>query len=355
MTPNAGILNSPSYIAGMPTIGRGNKAIILSANENPLGCCPVLKYAVANTVFNRYPQGGSDDMCNALDALHNLPPSNKVCGAGSDEIRHLLIHAYTREGDKALYPKYGFWAYPIATLTAGATPKTAPEKEYTVCVDFLLNCITDKTKNICVANPGNPTGTMLLKSEIERLVKNMPPHILLILDGAYAEYVQDDRYTAGAEFVKDHANVVMTHTFSKAYGLASVRLGWAYASDAVVDVLNRVRGPFNVSSTAQNAELAGIKDQDFIAKSVASNTYWKNTLVSACIAQGMSVPPSYTNFILVKFSSKKNSNDAYVTLQKHGVIARLVEGYGLPNCIRITIGTKAENKNILNAIANMKA
>ena len=355
LTPNYGILNSPPYVAGAHTIDGVDKAIVLSANENPLGCSPMVKDAVANTVFNRYPQGGSDDVCDALGALHNLPSSNIVCGAGSDEILHLLIYAYAGKGDEVLYPEYGFLIYPIATLTAGATPKTAPEKQYTVCVDSLLNCITDKTKIICVANPGNPTGTMLVKSEIERLVKNTPPHILLILDGAYAEYVQEDTYTAGAEFVKDHANVVMTRTFSKAYGLAGIRLGWAYASDAVVDVLNRVRCPFNVSSTAQNAGLTGIKDQDFIAKSIASNAYWKNVLVSACVAQGMSVPPSHTNFILVKFSSEQNANDAYITLQKHGVLARLVKAYGLPDCIRITIGTEAENKHVLNAITDMKA
>ena len=348
--PQDGILNSPPYVPGAHTIDGMDRVAILSANENPLGCSNTVMPAIKQVSLNRYPDGGSTELRHAIGALHNLNPNNIVCGAGSDEILQLLIHAYAGKDDEVLYPKHGFLVYPIATLTAGASPVKADEQNYTVCVDAMLSAITDKTKIICLANPANPTGTMLAKSEIERLVENTPAHILIILDGAYAEYVQNEDYSTGAYLVDKHPNVVMTRTFSKAYGLASVRLGWAYASNAVTDVLNRVRGPFNVSSLAQMAGVSSIKDQDFIKNSIEHNEYWKKVLTSACIDKGLFVPPSFTNFIMVKFTSEHIAVQAYNTLQENGIIARLIKGYGLPDCVRITIGTSEENKQVLDTI-----
>ncbi len=354
LTPQNGILQSPPYVAGKHSIDGVHDIAILSANENPLGCSPTINAVISKTVLHRYPDGSAIKLRQSIGALHNLNPDNIVCGAGSGEILQLLIRAYAGDKDEVLYPEHGFLIYPIATLTVGATPVKATETNYTVSVDNMLTAVTDKTKIICLANPANPTGTLLEKSEIKRLVENVPTNILIILDSAYAEYANTDVYTAGADMVDLYPNVVMVRTFSKAYGLASVRLGWCYASNEIVDVLHRVRSPFNTGTQSQLAGIASIKDQEFIKKSIAHNNHWRQILKQLCEDKGLCVPNSFTNFILVKFSSEKLADKAYDILQNHGVIARLVKGYGLPDCLRITIGTESENKKVMNAIAEFE-
>ncbi|MEX0583633.1 MAG: histidinol-phosphate transaminase, partial [Sneathiella sp.] len=330
--PQLGIMTISPYVGGKSRAGENQKVTKLSSNESPLGPSPKAIAAIETVLAegHRYPDGGSRLLTEAIAKVHDIDPARIVCGNGSDELISLLSTAYVGPGDEVLFPEHGFLMYAISATVAGATPVKAPEVERTADVDNLLAAVTDRTKVVFLANPNNPTGTYLAYSEVQRLREELREDILLVLDAAYAEYVSRDDYRAGVEMVEAHDNVVMTRTFSKIYGLAAVRLGWAYCPPAIVDVLNRVRGPFNVNALAQAGGVEAVRDQAHIEKARQHNDKWLPILTQSFRGMGLGVTPSVGNFVLLDFDgSGKSAADAEAALAEQGLLLRAVAGYGL--------------------------
>ena len=276
--------------------------------------------------------------------------NNIICGNGSDEILSMFANCFAGEGDEIVYSEHGFLVYPIATKAAGATPVVAKEKKYKADVEEIINVCTSKTKVCFIANPNNPTGTYLNKNELITLRKKLPKNCLLVIDSAYAEYVEKDDYTNGFELVNKFNNVACTRTFSKIYGLAALRIGWAYASLEVIDYLNRIRLPFNINTIAQHAAIAAIKDQKFIKKAIKHNNIWKPFIEKELINLGIQIIAGVGNFVLAKFNNSEQANDCYNYMEKNNIFVRKVSEYGLANCLRITIGLEKENIYLIKII-----
>lgn len=351
--PRPGIMDIAAYVGGVHSVPGVDRVVVLSANENPLGPSPKAVEAVRGLAptMHRYPDGGATELRSAIGRRFGLDPERIVCGAGSDELISLLIKAYAGPGDEVLHSRHGFLMYAIAARAAGATPVAAPERNITADVDALLSHVTERTKMLFLANPNNPTGSCLPESEVRRLREGLRGDILLVLDAAYAEYVEDAAYDAGTALAAECDNVVMLRTFSKIFGLAAQRLGWAYGPPAVIDVLNRVRGPFNTSAPAQAAGVAALEDVAHTEASRAHNTRWLRWLTQQIGGLGLEVPPSAGNFILVRFPDKARADAAYDFLMSRGIITRLMGGYGLPESIRITVGLEDENRALVDALA----
>ncbi|MBL28430.1 MAG: histidinol-phosphate transaminase [Rhodospirillaceae bacterium] len=358
-TPRPGILDIAPYIPGKSKAAGGGRVIKLSSNETPLG--PSLKaiaaYREAGDSLHRYPDGGSEVLTQALGRHYGLDPRGIVCGNGSDEILALLARAYAGPGDEVLYTEHGFLVYPIAALSAGATPVAAPETDLTADVDTLLARVTERTKLCFIANPNNPTGTYISAEALQRLRDGLPDEAVLVVDSAYAEYVTRNDYTAGAEMVEAGDNVVMTRTFSKIFGLAALRLGWAYCPPAIADVLHRTRGPFNVNAAAQAAGLAALGDVAFTDAARRHNDIWRPWLEEAIARLGYRVRPSVANFILVEFPREagRDADAAFAFLMERGIIPRQIGGYGLPHCLRFTVGLEEENRAVVAALSEFAA
>ena len=347
--PKPGILDIAAYVPGKSG-AKGAKVHKLSSNESPIGASAkaLEAYKAAASTLELYPDGAATALRTAIAQRYGLAAENIVCGAGSDELLQLLAHCYLGPGDEAIYSQYGFMVYPIAIQSNGATPVVAPEKDYLADVDAILARVTRKTRMVFLANPNNPTGRYLPFSEVKRLHAGLPGNVLLVLDAAYAEYVRRNDYEAGLELVATSQNVVMTRTFSKIFGLAALRLGWAYCPAHVADVLNRVRGPFNVSAPAIAAGAAAMADQEFVERAVAHNEQWLPWLVQELSALGLEVTPSVGNFVLVHFP-KDGKHDAPLAdawLQEHGFVVRRMDSYGLPGALRISIGTEEANRGL---------
>lgn len=350
--PQPGIMGIQAYVGGGHEMPGVDRVVILSANETPLGpsAKAVSAYRQLADNLHRYPEGGSIDLRRAIAGRFGCDADRIVCGNGSDELIALLVRAYAGQGDEVLYSRHGFLMYPIATRSVGAIPVAAPEANYTVDVDAMLSKVSDKTRITFVANPNNPTGSYISTDEMRRLRVGLPDDVLLVIDSAYAEYVSRNDYSTGAELVEEFDNIVMTRTFSKIFGLAALRLGWAYCPPAVADVLNRIRGPFNVTAAAQAAGIAALGDLAHTDQGREHNDIWLPWLTSKIAALGLTVHPSVGNFILVRFSSTDAAVAGYNALMAAGCIARLVAGYGLPECIRITVGTRDENRIVVDAL-----
>ena len=353
--PKAGITQIKPYVGGKSKSDGVTQTIKLSSNENPWGPSPraVAAYGMAAGQLQRYPDGAHGTLREMIGRVHGLPPEQLICGAGSDELLGLLVHAYAGVGDEVLFTEHGFLMYRIYTLANGATPVTAAENNLTTDVDALLAKVTAKTKIVFLANPNNPTGTVIPFSEVKRLREALPPQVILGLDAAYAEYIDDPAYDAGASLVTAGTNSIMFRTFSKIYGLPAIRLGWAYAPPAMIDILNRVRSPFNVTAPALLAGLAAVEDQDYIAEMRMKNTQERVRVTEALQALGLQVIPSQTNFVLVKFGASAASANQY--LMARGLIVREVGNYGLPEYLRISIGTTDENTQLLAALSDFSA
>jgi histidinol-phosphate aminotransferase len=352
--PRPGILDISPYVGGKSTATGGTKLYKLSSNESPLGANPKA-IAAANSLSDQlelYPDGGATALREAIGKAYGLAPERIVCGCGSDELLHLLAMGYLGAGDEGLYSQYGFLVYPIAIKSFGATPVVAPEKDFTVDVDAMIAAITPKTRIVFLANPSNPTGTYLPFDEVKRLHKALPSNVLLILDAAYAEYVRNNDYESGIELVSTSDNVVMTRTFSKIHGLANLRIGWMYGPGHVVDVLNRIRGPFNIAGTGLAAGVASIEDREFLRKAADYNEEWLPKITREITELGLTVTPSVTNFVLIHFPDVdgKRAPDADAFLQSRGVIVRRMEAYGLDNALRMTIGTPDGNAAAIAAL-----
>ncbi len=348
------ILEIESYKPGKAKIGDKKAPIKLSSNENALKTSPkaIAAYNQHVAEIFRYADGSCTLLHEALAKKYNIEGEQIVCGAGSDEIIALLTSSFAGVGDEIIYSEHGFLMYPISAKRIGAIPVVAKEKNLKADVDAIISAITDKTKIIFIANPNNPTGSYLTKSELQKLIDKTPKNILIVLDCAYEEFVFADDYPHGIELVKKHENVVMTRTFSKIYGLASLRIGWSYSSKYIAETLNKSRGPFNVGGPAQAAAVAALEDEEFFKASREHNKKWLRVL-SEELAKNpkIKIYPSVANFILLDFGSQDKCQKVNELLLENGVILREMGSYHLPNCLRMTIGTKEENLEVINILS----
>ena len=356
-SPRSGILDIAPYVGGVSALEGQKRIIKLSSNENAFGPSPLAQaaYTQAAEDLHRYPDGDCTELRNAIADLNGLEAERIVCGAGSDEIISLLCQAYVGPGDEVLYSQHGFLMYPISAKAAGATPVFALESDLTSDVDALLEKVNENTSLLFLANPNNPTGTYLSGDELWRLRRGLRDDIILVIDAAYAEYATRDDYSSGKDLVDGGGNVVMTRTFSKIYGLGGARLGWGYCPAGIADVLNRIRGPFNVSTPAMEAGLAALGDCGFIDKARAHNDTWLAWTREQVLALGLETPPSAGNFILIKFPVKPGQNSAIADaadafLNSRGIIVRRMAAYGLEDCLRITIGLEDEMRAAVGAL-----
>ena len=358
--PNPGILEIAPYTPGKsPVPEPGRKVFKLSANETPLGPSPkaIAAYRNAADHLEDYPEGTSRVLREAIGRAFGLDPDRIICGAGSDEILNLLAHTYLAHGDEAISTTHGFLVYPIATMANGAINVVAPEKDFTADVDAILARVSPRTKLVWLANPNNPTGTYLPFDEVKRLRAGLPGHVLLVLDAAYSDYVSRNDYEIGIELVATTENTVMTHTFSKIHGLASLRIGWMFGPANIVDAVNRIRGPFNVSTPAMLAAVAAIEDTAHIQMSKAHTEKWRDWLTNEVTKLGFKVTPSVANFILIHFPIEKGRTaaDADAFLTKRGLVLRGLPNYGLPHALRLTIGTEEANRLVVDGLRDFVA
>jgi histidinol-phosphate aminotransferase len=349
------VLAIDPYVPGRSTAPGTARVFKLSSNETPLGPSPnaIAAYRAVGEHLEDYPDGASTALREAIGRAFGLDPGRIVCGAGSDELINLIADAYLHDGDEAIHTTHAFLVYPIATLGSGAKPIAVPEKDYTADVDAILAAVSERTKVVFLANPNNPTGTYVPFDEVKRLHRALPAHVLLVLDAAYAEYVRRNDYEAGIELVATSENVVMCRTFSKIYGLAALRLGWLYGPEHVVDALNRIRGPFNVTAPAIAAGIAAIEDTAHLEKARAHNDQWLAWLTTEIRKLGLEVTSSIANFVLIHFPETKGrtAKDADDFLMQRGLILRRVKAYKLPNALRMTVGSEEANRLVVAALA----
>lgn len=356
LEPRPGILKLEPYVGGQSSLPGVERVIKLSSNEGALGASPLAVRAIEDSASRafRYPDGGCSSLRDELAAAFGLNRQNIVCGAGSDELFSLLARAYVGPGDEVLYTRHGFLMYPIVTHTVGGHPVAVPETDFTADVDALLAHVTERTRIVFLANPNNPTGTYLPETELRRLRSALPEDVLLVIDAAYAEYVDRPDYGVGFDLVNGSAPVVVTRTFSKVYGLGGIRLGWGYCPPNVADVLNRLRNPFNVSSVAQTAGITALNDHTFVERSCEHNRVWRAWLIGALRELGLEVGDSVCNFVLVRFPQEpgRDAECADAFLKQGGIIVRRMGSYKLPDCLRITIGLEDEMHAVADALGH---
>ncbi|MCF6234024.1 MAG: histidinol-phosphate transaminase [Rhodobacteraceae bacterium] len=352
--PQPGIMQITPYVGGKTSLAGADNVIKLSSNENPLGpsdaAIEAMRRAAPNT--HRYPSSDHRSLRDAIALVHGLDADRIICGAGSDEVIAFLCQAYAGPGDEVIHTEHGFAMYRISALAAGAAPVEVPERDRVTDVDAILAACTERTRLVFIANPNNPTGTMIGEAEVARLAAGLPPQVLLVLDGAYAEFV--DGFDSGTALIEARDNVVMTRTFSKLYGLGGIRVGWGYGPRAIIDVLNRIRGPFNVSGTALAAAEAAVLDAGYVRHCRAENTKWRGWLADALAASGVPSDTSCANFILARFADQTEAEDCDAYLQSQGLIVRRVVGYKLPNALRITVGDEISCRRVAAAVAAFK-
>ena len=347
------------YVGGDSKAEGIAEAIKLSSNESATGPSPraVAAFESIAKELHRYPDGGSNELRETLAEMHGLDVGRIICGNGSDEILTTLVHAYAGEGDDVVYSEHGFLMYPLSALAAGARPVKAPEVNYTASVDNLLSAVTERTKMVMVANPNNPTGTYISADELRRLRAGLNDDVLLVIDSAYAEFVQRNDYSAGIDIVDDFDNVVMTRTFSKIYGLAALRLGWAYCPEAVAAVYHRVRGPFNVNSAAQAAGVAALLDGQHIEAARRHNDTWLPWMLQEMDKLGLPAIAGVANFVSVKFGmdGPRSADKAQAFLKARGILPRGIAPYGMADHLRFTIGLEHENRAVIEALTDFLA
>lgn len=354
ITPQPGIMEIALYEGGAAHVEGKTNVLKLSSNENPLGASDAAKEAFSRAVhdLHRYPNTDHASLRAAIGEAHGLNPAQIICGAGSDEIIHFLCQAYAGPKDEVIHTEHGFLMYKISAMAAGAKPVEVAERDRMIDVDAILKACNRKTRLVFIANPANPTGTMIGLSEVKRLAEGLPAQVLLVLDGAYAEYVEG--YDAGAALISERDNVVMTRTFSKIYGLGGLRIGWGYGPKAVIDVLNRIRGPFNLSTAQLATAEAAVRDQDFVRRCQRENAKWREWLARTLAEMGVPSDVSSANFVLARFADAAEAEACDAHLRGEGIIVRRVSGYKLPHCLRITVGDEASTRRVAHAIGVFK-
>ncbi|MBZ0123573.1 MAG: histidinol-phosphate transaminase [Roseovarius sp.] len=348
--PQPGIMQIAPYVGGASSVDGVENVVKLSSNENPLGPSDAAKEAFRKAAFalHRYPPSDHGALRTAIGEVFGLNPDRMICGVGSDEILALLCQAYAGPGDEVIHTEHGFALYRIGALANGATPVEVPERERVTDVDAILAACTGRTRLVFVANPNNPTGTMIPEAELARLADGLPERALLVIDGAYAEYVEG--YDGGAGLVETRENVVMTRTFSKLYGLGGMRVGWGYGPAHAIEVLGRIRAPFNLSTAALAAAEAAVRDTAWAEKCRAENTRLRAWLAEALAERGVPSDTSTANFILARFASREEAEACDEFLRSEGLIVRRVAGYKLPHCLRITVGDEPACRRVAHAV-----
>lgn len=356
ISANPYLLEIETYKPGKAKIG-DKKVIKLSSNENALGSSPKAIEAYKNHVEDvmRYADGSCSLLRQTIAEKNGIDAERIVCGAGSDEILAFLTSAFAQSGDEIIYSEYGFLMYPISAKRIGAKAVRVKENNLKADIDAILAAITPKTKIIFIANPNNPTGSYLNKDEINKLIRGTPKNILIVLDHAYEEFMEKNDYPNAIDLVNKNENVVVTRTFSKIYGLASLRIGWSYSSTYIADALNKVRGPFNVGGPAQIAAVAALSDEEFFNNSKQHNKEWLERFFDEISRMShIKAYPSVANFILVDFGNIENCQKANQRFLDNAIILREMTSYNLPNCLRISIGTKEENLRVLEILKSLK-
>ncbi len=351
--PRREILAIHPYVAGESELPGANRTVKLSSNEGAFGVPPAAQAAIVQAAGEsyRYPDGGADRLRAAIGQRWGLDPARIVCGAGSDDLLYQFCLSYGGPGRDIIMSAHGFSIYEIAGTYAGSRVIKVPERNLTADLDAMLAAVSPATRLIFLANPNNPTGSMVPADAVARFRAALPPEVLLVLDAAYAEYVTHPAYDAGVKLVDATGNTVMTRTFSKIFGLGGMRIGWCYAPPVVVDVLNRVRGPFNVSVPAQAAAIAALTEPGWVEKGHTHNAEYRPKLAAGIEAAGLKVWPSQGNFVLVDLETPEAANAADAFLRTSGIIVRKVGGYGLPHCLRVTVGTAEEVGLVVDAFA----
>jgi histidinol-phosphate aminotransferase len=356
-TPKSWIDAIHAYVPGKAQGKDGCKLVKLSSNENPLGTSPLALAARSEAAEPaRYPDSESAALRAAVARVHGLDPELVVMGTGSDELLHLAVQGYAGQGDEVLYARYSFSVYEIAARRSGATPVEAPDADYATDVDALLAHVTPRTRVVFVANPNNPTGSYMDRAELARLHAGLPGDVLLVIDQAYAEYVDPAADDGGFALARGHGNVLVTRTFSKIYGLAGERVGWATGAPPLIATLNRIRGPFNVTASAQAMALAALGDQAFVARTRAHNRAERERFAAALAAlgnHGICVLPSEANFVLILFEGQLSAEAALAGIAEAGYAVRWLPGQGLPHALRITIGLPHEMDAIAAALRQL--
>lgn len=348
--PQPGILDIALYQGGASKIPGHAEPLKLSSNENPFGPSPAALAAMAGalTDSHRYPATDHLELRRAIAEVHGLAVDNIICGVGSDEILHFLCQAYAGPGDEVLHTEHGFGMYRISALACGATPVQVPERERHVDIDAIIAAITPATRLIFIANPANPTATLLADGAIERLANALPDQCLLVLDGAYVEFAEG--CDGGRALLEARGNIVMTRTFSKAYGLGGLRVGYGYGPRPIIDTLNRIRGPFNLSGVALAGATAAVRDVEWVAECLRVNAGERARLVGGLRQLGIACDESHANFVLARFADEATADAADAWLQAQGIIVRAPKSYGLPHCLRITVGQPEDNARVLAAL-----
>jgi histidinol-phosphate aminotransferase len=353
--PKPGILDISPYVPGKGKVEGIAHPIKLSANENILGCSPKAQAAFAGAAdrINVYPEGRANILRAAVAERYRLEPERLTFGTGTDEIFQQICQVYLEPGDNIIQGQYGFGAYAIAARACGGEVRFAPEPDFRIDVDEVLALVDERTRIVFIANPANPTGTWITAEEVGRLHAGLPPSVMLVLDGAYAEFNTDPRFSDGLELARGASNVIATHTFSKIHGLAALRVGWAYTPAEAAEAIERIRLPFNTSIAAQEAALAALADTEFQAQSLALVEQWRPWLVQQLGGIGLEVLPSAANFLLVHFPTTpgKTAAEAEAFLASRGYLTRGVSSYGLPEYLRFNIGLEQHNRDVVELIA----
>jgi histidinol-phosphate aminotransferase len=357
--PKAGILDIQPYKPGKSTVAGIAHPIKLSSNENILGSSPKAREAflAAADTLNMYPDGRAGRLRAAVAERFGLEPERLVFGDGTDEVLHLLNQVFLTPGDNIVMGQYGFSAYAIGARACQGEVRMAPEPGYRVSVDELLTHVDEHTRLVFITQPGNPTGTFLTRDELQRLHEALPAQVALVLDGAYAEFATDPRFDDGLELARTSQNLIVTRTFSKVYGLAALRVGWAYCPAHIADAVDRIRAPFNTSIAGQDAAAAALGDEEFLRRSVEHVDRWRPWLVQQIGGLGLEVVPSQANFVLVGFPKTpgRTAAEAEAWLASHGLIVRGVANYGLPDHLRITVGLEEHNRALVEALSGFLA
>lgn len=349
-----GIMDIALYEGGKATIAGREDVLKLSSNENPLGPPPSAQAALAEAArtMHRYPSTDHAALREAIGEVHSLDPARIICGVGSDEVLQFVTQAFSGPGDEIIHTEHGFSMYPVLIHMAGATPVCVKEAERRVDVDAILSAVSDRTRIVLLTNPGNPTGTILPDSDLTRLADGLPEDVLLVIDGAYTEYAEG--YDGGTALAGARPNVIMTRTFSKIYGLGGLRIGWGYGPKELIDVMTRIRQPFNLSVVQLAAAEAAVRDRDWVATCAELNAQQRARLTGAIRQLGLACDDSHTNFVLARFADEAEAAAVDAALQAEGIIVRRVKGYGFPEALRITVGDEDQTGRVIAALTKWR-